>query len=330
MGLMDTIRAKAKQDLKTIVFPEGAEERTIKAAVQIVKEGTCKPVLLGNVAKIREMAAGVDLSGVTIIDPEASDQLAAYADAFYQLRKDKGVTEEKALATVKDTIYFGTMMVQTGDADGLVSGAIHTTADTLRPALQIIKTAPGISTASSCFIMECPNTAYGDKGVLVFADCAVNISPDAKQLAAIAISSAATAKALCAMEPRVAMLSFSTKGSGAHADADKVVEATKLAKEIAPELMIDGELQADAALVEKVGQLKSPGSPVAGKANVLIFPDLDAGNIGYKLVQRLAGAEAIGPIMQGLRKPVNDLSRGCSVEDIAAVAAMTAVQAQSM
>ena len=239
------------------------------------------------------------------------------------------MTPEKALATMQDETFFGTMMMKKNAADGMVSGAIHSTADTLRPALQIIKTKPGVTTASSCFVMEIPNKAYGQDGVMIFADCAVNITPDAQQLAAIAIASAQTAKDIAEIaEPKVAMLSFSTKGSGKGEMVDKVRQATELVKELAPELNVDGELQADAALVEKVGQLKSPGSAVAGHANVLVFPSLEAGNIGYKLVQRLAGAEAIGPVMQGLARPVNDLSRGCSVEDIVSLCALTAVQAQ--
>jgi phosphate acetyltransferase len=246
------------------------------------------------------------------------------------MRKAKGVTQDMALATCKDTLYFAVMMIKNNLADGMVSGAVHSTGDTLRPALQVIKTAPGISIVSSSFIMEVPNKKYGENGVLIFADCAININPSSDEMAAIAVASAETAKSLAGIEPKIAMLSFSTKGSAKHELVDKVSQATAKLKEIAPDLLSDGELQADAALVETVGQLKSPGSPVAGHANVLIFPDLQAGNIGYKLVQRLAGAEAIGPICQGLARPVNDLSRGCSVDDIVSVVAITAVQAQNM
>ncbi len=328
MSLMDRIQAKAKANKKRIVLPEGAEERTVKAAAILLKEGICDLILLGDEEKIR--AWGEDLSGATIIDPKKSDKLQDYADTLYELRKAKGMTPEKAYQQMQEETFFGTMMMKKNEADGMVSGAIHSTADTLRPALQIIKTKKGVTTASSCFVMECPNTAYGQNGVLIFADCAVNIEPDAQQLAAIAIASAETAKTIAEIdEPKVAMLSFSTKGSGKGDMVDKVRQATELVKELAPQLQVDGELQADAALVEKVGQLKSPGSQVAGKANVLIFPSLEAGNIGYKLVQRLAGATAIGPVMQGLARPVNDLSRGCSVEDIVSLCALTAVQAQN-
>ena len=263
-----------------------------------------------------------------IIDPATSEKCAEYANLLFELRKAKGMTEEKAAQLVKDPMYYGVMMVKSGDADGLVSGAIHSTGDMLRPALQIIKSKPGIKTVSSCFLMECPNKAYGDDGVMIFADCAVNIDPDAEALANIALGAADSARSLAGIEPRVAMLSFSTKGSAKHDAVTKVQEATRIAKEMAPDLMLDGELQLDAALVEKVGQLKAPGSPVAGKANTLIFPSLEAGNIGYKLVQRLGGAEAYGPILQGIAKPCNDLSRGCSVEDIVATVAITAAQAQ--
>jgi phosphate acetyltransferase len=332
MSLVDQIKAKAKSCKKHVLLPEGSEERTLKAAEIIVKEGIADLTLLGNEKEIREKAKSlnVSLDGIGIIDPVLSPDLQDYTEKFYEMRKTKGVTMEKAAATMKNPLFFAAMMIKEGKGDGMVAGAITTTGDTLRPGLQIIKMAPGISVVSSCFIMDVPNKSYGENGLIVFGDCVVNPVPTAEQLAAIAISSAATGKALCGMEPRVAMLSFSTKGSAKHEYVDKVAEATKLVKQLAPDLNVDGELQADAALVESVGQLKSPGSPVAGKANVLIFPDLQAGNIGYKLVQRLAGAEAIGPVCQGFAKPINDLSRGCSVEDIIGVIAITAVQAQGM
>lgn len=327
MGLMDEIKQKARSAGKRIVLPEGVEERTVKAAEIIAKEGIAEVILVGNEDEIKQKSAGLDYSGVTIIDPEKSEKTKSYADKFYELRKHKGVTEEQALKQVKDPLYYACMMIKMGDADGMVAGAINTTANTLRPALQIIKTSPGISVVSSCFIMILKDKCYGHNGIMVFGDCAVNPNPDEKQLAAIAVSTAKTAAQLTGMDPKVAMLSFSTKGSAKHENVDKVANATKLVKELDPKLMVDGELQADAALVGSVGRLKSPGSPVAGSANVLIFPDLQAGNIGYKLVQRLAGAEAIGPICQGLAAPVNDLSRGCSVDDIVSVVAITAVQA---
>ena len=331
MAIMDQIKAKAKQSIKHILLPEGTEERTVQAAQKIVDEGIAKVTLLGNAEEIAAVAAkfNVSLKGVGILDPVKDPELQRYIELFYEMRKEKGVDMAKAEKMMKNPLFYAAMMIKEGRADGMVAGAISTTGDTLRPGLQIIKMAKGISVVSSCFIMEVANKAYGDNGVLVFGDCAINPNPTAEQLAAIAISSAATAKALCGIEPRVAMLSFSTKGSAKHELVDKVSAATKLVQELAPALNVDGELQADAALVEKVGQLKSPGSPVAGKANVLIFPDLQAGNIGYKLVQRLAGAEAVGPICQGFKYPVNDLSRGCSIEDVVSVVAITAVQAQN-
>lgn len=331
MAAIDKIVEKAKQNVKHIVLAEGTEPRTVKAAELITKQGIARVTLLGNKDDIARVAKeqGADLTGVSLVDPATSEKSAEYAELFYNLRKAKGMTPELADQTIhQNTLYYGATMLKAGDADGMVAGAINSTGNVLRPALQIIKTAPGISVVSSCFIIEVPNQAYGDNGVLVFGDCAVIPAPTADELAAIAIASAQTAKALLDMDARVAMLSFSSKGSAKHDNVTKVQEATAKAHELAPELVLDGELQADAALVQSVANLKSPGSSVAGKANVLVFPNLEAGNIGYKLVERLAGASAIGPIIQGLAKPVSDLSRGCSVQDIVHVVAITAVKAQ--
>ena len=329
MAIIDKIKAKAKADLKHIVLPEGEEVRNVQAAVMIRDQGLAKLTLLGDPAKVKEVSGGADLTDIEIVNPADSDKLALYAATLYDLRKAKGMTEEEAARKVTDPMYYGIMMVKLGDADGLVSGAIHSTGDMLRPALQIIKSKPGMKTVSSCFLMELKDKSFGDDGVMIFSDCGVIPDPDAEQLANIALGAADSARSLAGMEPRVAMLSFSTKGSAKHDDVTKVQEATRIAHEMDPELELDGELQLDAALVEKVGQLKAPGSKVAGHANTLVFPDLDAGNIGYKLVQRLAHAEAYGPILQGIAKPCNDLSRGCSAEDIVATVAITACQAQA-
>ncbi|AYE33105.1 phosphate acetyltransferase [Clostridium septicum] len=330
MELMEKLWDAAKDDKKRIVLPEGDEERTIVAAEKIEELGLAYPVLIGDEEKINAKASelGVNLEGVEIINPNKSDRLEDYVKAFYELRKNKGMTMEKAEMIVKDPLYFGTMMVKLDDADGMVSGAVHTTGDLLRPGLQIIKTAKGVSVVSSFFIMMVPGSEYGEGGMLLFSDCAVNPNPNAEQLAAIAIATADTARNLCKIEPRVAMLSFSTMGSADHEMVDKVRKATEIAKELRPDLLIDGELQLDAAIVEKVARQKAPNSKVAGKANVLVFPDLQSGNIGYKLVQRFANAEAIGPMCQGFDKPINDLSRGCSSDDIVNVVALTAVQSQ--
>ncbi|MBR5010706.1 MAG: phosphate acetyltransferase [Clostridia bacterium] len=325
MAIIDTIFAKAKSNVKHIVLPEGDEKRNIQAAAKIVKEGIATITVLGNADAVKKAAAetGTDLNGIEIIDPAASEKTASYASLLYELRKAKGMTEEEAARKVLDPMYYGILMVKSGDADGLVSGAVHSTADMLRPALQVIKSKPGIKTVSSCFLIESPVF-----GVMIFSDCAVNIAPTAEELANIAVAAADSAVSLGGIEPKVAMLSFSTKGSAKHDNVTKVQEATALAKQLAPDLKLDGELQLDAAIVPSVGELKAPGSEVAGHANVLVFPDLQAGNIGYKLAQRFGKSEAYGPILQGIAKPCNDLSRGCSVDDIVATVAITAVQAQ--
>ena len=330
MAIIDKIKAKAAANVKTIVLPEGEEDRNVQAAAKVVAAGLAKLIMLGDPEKVKAVAAkyGVCLEGIEIINPATSDKAAGYAATLYELRKAKGMTEEQAAKLVADPMYYGVMMVKAGDADGLVSGAIHSTGDMLRPALQIIKAKPGMKTVSSCFLIESPVKTFGDNGIMIFSDCAVNIDPDAEQLANIALGAADSARSLAGIEPRVAMLSFSTKGSAKHDNVTKVQEATRIAHEMAPDLMLDGELQLDAALVPAVGELKAPGSAVAGKANVLVFPDLQSGNIGYKLAQRLGQAEAYGPILQGIAKPCNDLSRGCSVDDIVATVAITAAQAQ--
>lgn len=331
MELMKQIWEMARNDMKNIVLPEGEEDRNLVAAGEIKKNSLANIILIGNSEKIREKAESldVDISGIQVEDPNTSEKLSKYVNEFYELRKNKGMTIEKADKIVRDPLYFATMMLKTGDADGMVSGAIHTTGDLLRPGLQIIKTAPGISLVSSFFIMIVPDCEYGDGGMLLFSDCGVNPNPTAEELASIAISTAETARNICHMDPKVAMLSFSTMGSADHESVQKVRKATELAKQMRPDLHIDGEFQLDAAIVPKVASQKAPGSSVAGKANVLIFPDLQSGNIGYKLVQRFGKAEAYGPICQGFAKPINDLSRGCSAEDIVNVVAITSVQAQS-
>jgi phosphate acetyltransferase len=328
MNLIDQIKQNAALHQKRIVLPEGTEPRTLHATEIILKEKIAQIILLGNQTEINAKAVelGVDIAGATIVDPKTDQKRPIYAEKMLEIRKSKGLTLEEANQLLNDPLYFGPMMIKCGDADGELAGAINATGDVLRPAFQYIKTLPGCSVVSGAFLMFV-DQKFGHDGILIFSDCAVMPDPDAKQLAEIAVSSANTAKAIVGLEPRVAMLSFSTMGSAKHPLVDKVVEATKLAKEMAPELMIDGEMQLDAALIKEVGELKAPNSKVAGKANVLVFPGLESGNIGYKLVQRLAGAEAIGPVLQGMAAPINDLSRGCSVSDIVNMVAVTANQA---
>ena len=330
MSFIETLKEKAKKDIKTVVLPEATDVRVLEAADKIGKESFAKVILVGNEDEVIKKAKenNLDISKAKIVDPEKSENKEKYIETFYELRKAKGMTEEEARNKMKDPVYFGMMMVKCEDADGLVSGAAHSTADTLRPALQILKTAPGTKLVSAFFLMVVPDCEYGENGVFIFADSGLNENPDSDKLSEIAISSAKSFKQLVGKEPKIGMLSYSTYGSAKSELTEKVIEATKLLKEKAPELKADGELQLDAAIVPEVGRSKAPGSEVAGECNTLVFPDLNSGNIGYKLVQRLGKAEAYGPLCQGIAKPVNDLSRGCSSDDIVGVVAITSVQAQ--
>jgi phosphate acetyltransferase len=330
MELLERIKQNAKKHNMRIVLPEGNEERTIKAADIAIGEGLARIILIGDPVEINAHAEKLGLNNISkalIVDPKSHAKKEQYIDLMVELRKSKGLTREEASVLIEDPLYLGVLMIKSGDADGEVSGAVHSTGDVLRPAFHYVKTAPGISVVSGAFIMIVPDTSFGENGIIIFADGAVHPNPNEKELAEIAIASAHTARAIGGFEPRVAMLSFSTKGSAKNEMVDKVVNATRIAKEMAPDLQIDGELQADAALVEAIGKSKAPGSAIAGNANVLVFPDLNSGNIAYKLVQRLAHAEAIGPILQGMAAPINDLSRGCSVSDIVSMIAITSNQA---
>ncbi|BDC99037.1 phosphate acetyltransferase [Persicobacter psychrovividus] len=330
MSLIEKIKESAKSINKRIVLPEGEELRTLQAADIITEQGLAQLILLGNPETIKSEAARLGLKNidkVTIVNPLDHPKKQAYADILYDLRKAKGMTPEKALQTVENPLYMATLMLKAGDADGEVAGALNSTGDVLRPAFQVIKTKPGVSVVSGSFVMIVPEYNNGEDGVFVFADCGVTPNPDAKQLAQIAISSAETARTVAQIEPKVALLSFSSKGSAKHEMVDKVIEATEIAKQMAPDLLIDGELQGDAAIVEAVAASKAPNSPLKGQANVLVFPDLNTGNIAYKLVQRLAKARAFGPLLQGVAAPINDLSRGCSIDDIVNTVAITANQA---
>lgn len=330
MNFIDTIKSRAKEDIKTIVLPETEDVRVLQAAEKVLKEGFAKIILVGNEEKTKKLAKenNINIDGIIIENPEISSKYEEYCNKFYELRKNKGITIEQAKEIMLNNVYFGMMMVKCEDADGLVSGAAHSTADTLRPALQILKTAQGTKLVSAFFLMVVPDCEYGENGTFIFSDAGLNANPTSDELSEIAISSAKSFEQLVQKDPKVAMLSYSTYGSAKSELVDKVVEATKLVKDKAPELKVDGELQLDAAIVKEIGEKKAPGSTVAGQANTLIFPDLNAGNIGYKLVQRLAKAEAYGPLCQGIARPVNDLSRGCSSDDIVGVVAITAVQAQ--
>ena len=328
MNFLESIKERAKQDKKTIVLAEGEEIRTVKAADIILREGIANVILLGNKDKIAEISKGLDISKATIIDPVKSDKLEEFAQKFYEMRKNKGVTPEQALETMKSVLYYGVMMVKENLADGMVAGAVNATSNVLRPCLQILKTAPGTKLVSAFFVMVVPNCEYGENGIFIYADAGLNENPDADAVSEIAISSAKSFKDLIQADPRIAMLSYSTYGSAKSELVEKMQLATKLAKEKRPDLELDGELQADAAIVPAIGKSKAPGSQIAGTANVLVFPDLNCGNIAYKLTERLAKAEAYGPITQGIAKPVNDLSRGCTAEDIVGVCAITCVQSQ--
>lgn len=332
MAFIDDIKNKAKKDIKTIILTESEDIRVLEAAAKVKQEGFANVILIGNEedAKKRAKANNIDISGIPVINPETSERYEEYVNAFYELRKAKGMTEEKAREMLKDNMYFGTMMVKLGHADGLVSGACHSTANTLRPALQILKTAPGTKLVSAFFLMVVPDCKYGENGVFIFGDSGLVENPTADELSEIAISSSKSFKQLTGKESKVAMLSYSTYGSAHSELTEKVIQATKLVKEKEPNLCIDGELQLDAAIIPEVAEFKAKGSPLKGHANVLIFPDLNAGNIGYKLVQRFAKAEAYGPLCQGIARPVNDLSRGCNSDDIVGVVAITAVQAGTM
>ena len=330
MSILEQMTERARKNPQRIVLPEGDEPRTLEAANILLRDKLAKLILIGSPEKINAMARENNyeyIKDATIFDPATDEKMKEYANLLYELRKAKGMTEEEAAKKAQDPLYLGCLMIKNGDADGELAGARGTTADTIRPAFQILKTKPGVKIVSGAFLMFTPAKHLGEEGFLVFADCAVNPCPTAEELAQIAVSKAETARTIAGIEPRVAMLSFSTKGSAKHELIDKVTEATRIAKELAPDLMLDGELQADAALIEAVGAKKAPGSPVAGKANVLVFPDLQAGNIGYKLVERFSGADAVGPILQGIAAPVNDLSRGCKVQDIVQMVIITANQA---
>ncbi|MFB6343534.1 phosphate acetyltransferase [Saccharicrinis sp. FJH62] len=333
MDIISKIVDKAKANPQRIVLPEGTEERTLKAADILLGDAIADIILIGNPDEIKSLAKQFSLNNIdkaTIVDPENHEKMQEYADLLFEIRKNKGVTPEQALELTKNPLYLSCLMIKNGDADGEVAGAMNATGDVLRPAFQLVKTMPGVSVVSGAFLMFLPDKKWGDDGLLIFADGAVHPDPTAKELAEIAVTTGKTMRSIVGLEPRIAMLSFSTKGSAKHDMVTKVVEATAMAKEMAPDMMIDGELQADAAIIPAIANSKAPGSPIEGRANVLIFPSLNVGNIAYKLVQRLANAEAVGPVLQGMAAPINDLSRGCSVDDIVKLVAITANQAMGM